>query len=75
MDPALKTGACLTDMEQGMISAAVELVRSLGAPLVFCGWLMWRVEKRLDKQTELLEKIVESMTSILEHFRKEEHRA
>lgn len=53
-----------------MIDGAVSLLKTVGLPTLFCGWLMFRVEKRLDEQTIVLHKIADSLSGVLEHVRK-----
>lgn len=59
-------------MEQGVIDGAVKLVQTVGLPTLFCLWLMFRVEKRLDAQTTVQQSIADAMHGILEHVRKGE---
>lgn len=40
-----------------MIDAGVKLLQTVGLPTMFCWWLMFRIEKRMDAQTEVLNKI------------------
>lgn len=47
----------------------VDLVKALGLPGTFCLWLMWRVEQRLDRQTDLLREAGQCLARILEHVR------
>jgi hypothetical protein len=47
------------------------IVQTLGLPACFCIWLMWQVQKRLDEQTAVLNKIAESMSAVLEHVRED----
>ena len=54
-----------------MVTPIVELLKAVGLPTLFCLWLMLRVEKRLDSQTEKLTSIAESMVGILEHVRED----
>ena len=56
-------------IDQTLIESAVKLLQAVGLPTVFCGWLMLRVEKRLDKQTTVLEETATAMAAILEHVR------
>lgn len=59
-------------MDSIMTDGVVKLVQGVGLPAVFCFWLMFRVEKRLDEQTTVLREIGNAMTSTLEHVRKED---
>lgn len=58
-------------MDQALVTPIVELLKAVGLPTLFCLWLMLRVEKRLDSQTEKLTSIAESMVGILEHVRED----
>lgn len=58
-------------MDQMIMDNAVKIVQGVGLPALFCLWLMFRVEKRLDGQTAVMMEISKAMSAILEHVRGE----
>lgn len=44
-----------------MLDAGVKLIQTVGFPIVVCGWFMFRMEKRLDEQTKVLQTIAEHL--------------
>jgi hypothetical protein len=60
-------------MDEALVAPVVKLITAVGLPTVFCGWLMTRVEKRLDEQTKVLTQIATSMAAILEHVRESDN--
>jgi hypothetical protein len=55
--------------DKSTIDSVVQLVQGVGLPALFCAWLMFRVERRLDEQTTTLKSISDAMGKILEHMR------
>lgn len=47
-----------------MVDAGVRLLQTVGLPTMFCWWLMFRIEKRMDLQTEALNKIAVLMAEL-----------
>lgn len=43
----------------------IGLLREFGFPIFVCVWFMWRLEKRLDKFTESIEKLYNINTVLL----------
>jgi hypothetical protein len=58
-------------MDAALVTPVVEMLKAVGLPTLFCLWLMWRVEKRLDEQTKTLGEIALSMAGVLEHVRED----
>lgn len=58
-------------MDQALIESASKVIASIGLPALFCLWLMFRVEKRLDEQTSVLRETAAAMAAVLEHLRQE----
>ena len=40
-----------------IVAAASQLIQQVGFPIVVCGWFMFRAEKLLKEQTDVLTKI------------------
>jgi hypothetical protein len=51
-------------MEQGMIDAGVKLLQTVGLPTMFCWWLMFQVQKRMDAQIDALNKIAVTLAEL-----------
>ena len=53
-------------MDQTTIAQLKELLQTVGLPTMFCWWLMFQVQKRLEVQNETLGKIATSLAVLLE---------
>ena len=49
-------------MEKALLDGIVQIVQTVGFPIVVCGWFMFRLEKRLDEQTKALNRIARQHT-------------
>jgi hypothetical protein len=53
-------------VEKGLLDAAIGLIQTVGFPIVVCGWFMFRMEKRIDAQTEVLNQIARLLAKLTE---------
>ena len=58
-------GATETSNTAPSATDIVTLVRDLGFPIVVVIWFMWRMEKRLDRYTEQIEKLYTVVTVLV----------
>ena len=58
-------------MELPTYSQIIDSIKTLGLPVVFCLWLMFRTDKRLDKNNELINALLNKIAS--DENKKDDH--
>lgn len=70
---ALAQGAAVPSPAAATTADIVALVREFGFPIFVVIWFMWRMERRIDKYTEQIEKLYTIVTVLVKTIDGNEH--